>query len=153
MICSALGILWERLNAAPYRAHRRTTLLLVLLTWLLVLLALLIRSLALIGGGMHAGASAIRLGAGPVAIAAHGGAGLVISQPAGAFIVNGLVLDSSVAADQAMIAVAATVWHIRPVAVVPVVGLIAGVVTVVLLFLFPLLLLLLLFLLMLFLVM
>src|ERR1700689_552206 len=102
----------------------------MLLTWLLVLLALLILSLALIGGGMHAGASSIRLGAGLVAIAAHGGAGLVASQSAGAFIVSVLVLDSSVAADQAVIAVAATVWHIRPVAVVPVVGLIAGVVTV-----------------------
>ena len=56
-----------------------TALLLMLLTWLLVLLALLILSLALIGGGMHAGASSIRLGAGLVAIAAHGGAGLVAS--------------------------------------------------------------------------
>jgi hypothetical protein len=101
-----------------------------LLPWLLeVLLALLTLSLALIGGGMHAGASAIGLGAGLVAIAAHGGAGLVASQPAGAFIVTGLVLDPSVAADQAVIAVAAAVWRIRP--IVPVVGLIAGVVAVV----------------------
>jgi hypothetical protein len=47
--------------------------LLALLTWLLrVLLALLSLSLALIGGGMHAGASAIGLGAGLVAVAAHG---------------------------------------------------------------------------------
>ena len=101
-----------------------------LLPWLLeVLLALLTLSLALIGRGMHAGASAIRLGAGLVAIAAHGGAGLVAYQPAGAFIVTGLVLDPSVAADQAVIAVAAAVWRIRP--IVPVVGLIAGVVAVV----------------------
>ena len=60
-----------------------TWLLEVLLTRLLgVLLAhlalpLLTLSLLLIGGGTHAGASAIRLGAGLVAIAAHGGTGLV----------------------------------------------------------------------------
>ncbi len=70
------------------------------------------------------------VGTGLVAVATHGGAGLVASEPAGAFVVTGLVLDSSVAADQAVIAVAASVRHIRPVAVVPVVGLI-GVVPVV----------------------
>jgi hypothetical protein len=107
-----------------------TALLLMLLTWLLVLLALLILSLALIGGGMHAGATAIRLCSGLVAIAAYGGAGLVAPEPASAFIVTDLVLDPSVATDQAAIAVAASVGHIRPVAVVPVVGLVAGVVAV-----------------------
>ena len=114
----------------PPTALTAATALLVLLTWLLeVLLALLTLSLALIGGGMHAGASAIRRGTGLVAIAAHGGAGLVASDPAGAIIVSDRVLNPSVAADQAVIAVAATVRHIRPVAVVPVVGLIAGVVS------------------------
>ena len=116
-----------------------------LLTWLLeVLLALLNRPLALKRRGVHAGAPAIRRGTGPVAVTIHGGAGLVIREPAGALlIVSGLVLDSSVAADlmldpvaadlvldssvaadQAVIAVAATVRHCRPVAVVAVVGLI-----------------------------
>ena len=99
-----------------------------LLAWLLKVL--LGRSLALIGGGMHAGATAIRFGTGLVAIAAHGGAGRIASEPAGTLIVSDLVLDPSVAADQAVIAVAATVGHIRPVAVVPVVGLVAGVVAV-----------------------
>ena len=99
-----------------------------LLAWLLKVL--LGRSLALIGGGMHAGATAIRFGTGLVAIAAHGGAGRVATEPAGTLIVSDLVLDPSVAADQAVIAVAATVGHIRPVAVVPVVGLVAGVVAV-----------------------
>ena len=122
-----------------------------------MLLPLLALSLALIGCGTHAGASAIRLGAGLVAIAAHGGAGLFASEPASAFAGTGLVLNSSVAADQAVIAVAASVRHIRPVAVVAVVGFIAVVGSFerlpLLLFRFPLLLLLLLFLLMLFLVM
>ncbi len=105
-----------------------TWLLLVLLAWLL--LALLTLSLALIGGGMHAGASAIGRGTGLVAIATHGGARLVTSEPAGAIIVSDRTLNPSVAADQAVIPVAATVRHIRPVPVIPVVGLIAGVVAV-----------------------
>src|ERR1700679_2415653 len=79
---------------------------------------------------MHAGASAIGLGTGLVAIAAHGGAGLVASEPAGAWIVSDRVLDPSVTADQAVIAVAASVRFLQPVAVVPVVGLIAGVIPV-----------------------
>lgn len=108
-----------------------SALLARLLTWLLkVLLALLDRSLTLIGSGMHASATAIRLGTGLVTIAAHGGAGLIASQPAGALIVSDLVLNPSVAADQAVITVAATVGHVRPIAVVPVVGLVAGVVVV-----------------------
>ena len=104
-----------------------------LLTWLLeVLLALLNRPLALKGGGMHAGAPAIRRGTSPVAVATHGGPGLVAREPAGALlIVTDLVLDSSVAADQPVIAVAASVRHVRPVAVVAVVGLIGVVITVV----------------------
>ena len=95
-------------------------------------LPLLTLSLLVISCGMHAGASAIRLGSGLVAVAAHGGAGLLVSQPPSAFIVaelvlnssvvTGLVLNSTVAADQAVIAVAASVRHIRPVAVVAVVG-------------------------------
>ena len=103
--------------------------LLALLTLALLTLTLLTLSLALIGGGMHAGASAIGLGAGLVAIAAHGGAGLVASEPAGALIVSDRALDPSVTADQAVIAVAASVRYLRPVAVVPV-GLIAGVIPV-----------------------
>src|SRR3984885_2043199 len=112
-------------------------LLEMLLTWLLeVLLAhlglpLLALSLALIGRGMHAGAAAIRLGTGLVAIAIHEGTRLFASEPACAFIVTGLVLNSTVAADQAVIAVAASVRHVGPVAVVPVVGLVGGAVPVV----------------------
>ena len=119
----------------PPTALTPASALLVLLTWLLgVLLALLTLTLltltlALIGSGMHAGASAIGVGAGLVAIAAHGGAGLVASEPAGALIVSDRVLDPSVTADQAVIAVAASVRYLRPVAVVPV-GLIAGVIPV-----------------------
>lgn len=123
------------LTPAPTTFTAATTALLmclleVLLAWLLeVLLAqltlpLLALSLLLIGCGMHAGASAIRLSAGLAAIAAHDGARLFASEPAGAFTFTGLVLNSSVAADQAMIAVAATVRHARPVAVVAVVSLI-----------------------------
>ena len=102
----------------------------VLLTWLLkVLLARLNLPLALIGGGMHAGASAIGLGTGPIAVATHGGPGLITSQPGGALIVTNLMLDPSIAADQAVIAVAASVRQVWPVAVVAVVGFI-GVVAV-----------------------
>lgn len=108
-----------------------TTTATALLTWLLeVLLALLTLALALIGGGVHAGASAVGVGTGPVAVATHGGPGLVASEPAGALIVTNLVLNPSVAADQPVIAVAATVRHVRPVAVVTVVGLIGVVVAV-----------------------
>ena len=93
-----------------------------LLTWLLeMLLALLTLSLALVGGGMHAVASAIGLDAGLVAVAAHGGPGLVASEPADAGLIADLMLDPSVAADQPVIAVAASVRHVRPVAVVAVV--------------------------------
>ena len=68
-----------------------------------MLLALLGGSLALIGGGMHAGSTAIRFGTGLVAIAAHGGAGGVASEPAVTFIVSDLVLNPSIAADQAVV--------------------------------------------------
>ena len=149
-----------RPNAAPHRRSPPPCCALLDVAAGMLLLPLLALSLALIGCGTHAGASAIRLGAGLVAIAAHGGAGLFASEPASAFAVTGLVLNSSVAADQAVIAVAASVRHVRPVAVVAVVGFI-GVVErfpllnrlPLLLFRFPLLLLLLLFLVMLFLVM
>ena len=134
----------------------------MLLTWLLnVLLALLNLSLALIGCGMHAGAATISLGAGLVAVAAHGGAGPVASEPASArCIVTDLMLNPAVAADQAVIAVAASVrarpagcrysgclprWCCYAIVVIGCHPL--------LLFRFPLLLLLLLFLLMVFLVM
>ncbi len=79
---------------------------------------------------MLAGSPAIRLGAGLVAIATHGRTGAVASEAAGTLVVTGLVLNSSVAADQAVIAVAASVRRIRPVAIVPVVGLTGGVGTV-----------------------
>ena len=79
---------------------------------------------------MHAGATAIRLGTGLVAVAAHSGAGLITSKPACVLAVNGLVLNPSIAADQALIAVAASVGYIRPVAVVSVIGRVAGVVAV-----------------------
>src|SRR5580704_4327853 len=87
-----------------------------LLTWLLKVLRgpSLALWLALIGCGMHAGSSAIRLGTGLVAIAVHEGAGLFASEPAGAFIASGLMLNSSVATDQAVIAVATSVRHVGP---------------------------------------
>lgn len=137
----------DGLTPSPTAFTTRTALL----TWLLeVLLTLLNRPLALKGRGVHAGAPAIRRGTGRVAVAIHGGPGLVVREPAGALrIVADLALDSSVAADlmldpvaadlaldpsiatdQAVVTVTATVRHVRPVAVITVVGLI-GVVTVI----------------------
>jgi hypothetical protein len=71
---------------------------------------------------MHAGTAAIRFVAGLVTIAAHGRAGPVATDCIAAIAVNGLVLNASVASDQAVISVAAAIGLTGPGTVIPVVG-------------------------------